>query len=129
EGPMVPLVDEMLGARKDNNNLRLASAIICSSLIHQIYMMFGFFGAPTRILNANQWREGLSISALIEYPRDMRVLLEWHYLLHLNDYREEYIFLGNYDRVALQFPSPYYRNQPSPVIVQGGDKELTWEKR
>jgi hypothetical protein len=29
----------------------------------------------------------------------------------------------------LQFPSPYYRNFPSPVIVQGGDGELTWEKR
>ena len=26
-------------------------------------------------------------------------------------------------------PSPYFLNFPSPVIVQGGDGELAWEKR
>ena len=29
----------------------------------------------------------------------------------------------------MQLPSPYLKNAPSPVIVQGGDGELAWEKR
>jgi hypothetical protein len=29
----------------------------------------------------------------------------------------------------LQLPSPYLRNFPSPVIVQGGEGELAWEKK
>jgi len=128
-GELGALVDEVLGPRKDNPNLRLSSMIITTSIIHQVYTMFGFLGAPTRVINANQWREGLSIHALIEYPNNLNVSLDWHFLLKLNDYREEYAFFGNEDRVMLQFPSPYFRNFPSPVIVQGGEGEMTWEKR
>jgi len=47
----------------------------------------------------------------------------------LKDYREEYLFVGAYDRVAMQLPSPYFKSFPSPVVVQGGEGELAWEKR
>jgi predicted dehydrogenase len=128
-GDLAPLMDEILGERKGNAHLRLAAGIVLQSLIHQIYMMFGFLGEPARVVHASQWREGESIHALVEYPNNVRCSLDWHYLSHLKDYREEYLFCGNFDRVALQFPSPYFRNFPSPVIVQGGEGELAWERR
>jgi hypothetical protein len=59
----------------------------------------------------------------------VRCSLDWHFLSHLKDYREEYAFYGNHERVIFQLPSPYLRNFPSPVIVQGGDGELAWEKK
>jgi predicted dehydrogenase len=123
------LVDEALGARKEDNRLRLGYGIICSSIIHQIYTLYGFLGEPKRVIHADLWREGFSFHALVEYSGDLQVTLDWHFLSNLVDYREEYAFFGNFERVMLQFPSPYYRNFPSPVIVQGGEGELAWEKR
>src|SRR5258707_11866235 len=65
----------------------------------------------------------------MEYREKVGVYEDYHYLPYLKDYREEYAFFGNHDRVMMQLPSPYLRNAPSPVIVQGGDGELAWEKR
>lgn len=128
-GSVEKLVDEALGARKCDPALRLAYGQLNGSIIHQVYTLFGFLGAPTRVANANVWREGLSIHVLIEYPNDLRVSLDWHFLQNLKDYREEYAFFGNHDRVLMQLPSPYFLHFPSPVIVQGHDGELAWEKR
>ncbi|MBI5928750.1 MAG: Gfo/Idh/MocA family oxidoreductase [Chloroflexi bacterium] len=128
-GSLGRLVDEALGSRKDNPALRLGYGIIASSMIHQIYTMHGFLGAPLRVLSTDIWRKGLSIHSVVEYPNDVRCTFDWHFLAHIKDYREEYAFYGNHDRVLLQMPSPYLKNAPSPVIVQGGDEELAWEKR
>lgn len=128
-GELGPLVDEALGERKDDPRLQLGYGIITISLTHQIYMMYGFLGEPERVISTNIWRDGLSIHALVKYPDNLRVTLDWHFLSHLKDYREEYAFYGNHERVIVQFPGPYFRNFPSPVIVQGGEGELAWEKR
>lgn len=129
-GELSPLVDEALGpSRKDHPQLRLAYGLMTVSLIHQVYMLFGFLGKPERVIHTDIWREGMSIHSLIAFPGELRCTLDWHFLSHLKDYREEYAFYGNHDRVILQFPSPYFRNFPSPVTIQGGEGELTWEKR
>lgn len=128
-GDLEPLVDEVLGAHKDNPTLRLGLGIITVSLIHQIYTLWGFLGAPERVVYTSFWREGMSIHAELEYSDSLHCTLDWHFLSHLKDYREEYAFYGNHERVIMQLPSPYFRNFPSPVIVQGGEGELAWEKR
>ncbi len=128
-GSVAALVDEALGARKDDLRLRLAYGEMQGSLIHQVYMLFGFLGEPERVLHTDVWRDGMSIHSLIAYPGDLRVALDWQYLANVKDYREEYAFFGNSDRVYMQLPSPYLHSFPSPVIVQGGDGELAWEKR
>jgi predicted dehydrogenase len=126
---LAPLVDEVLGTRKGHDSLRLGYGVMVSSLIHQVYTLYGFLGRPTRVLSAHVWRDGFSIHAMVEYPNDVRCTLDWHFLSHLKDYREEYAFYGNHDRVLMQLPSPYFKNFPSPVIVQGYEGELAWEKR
>jgi predicted dehydrogenase len=128
-GVLETSVDEVLGARKDDERLRLAYAIFAQSIIHQIYMLHEFLGAPERVLHSHIWRDGLSINSLMQYPNDLHVSLDWHFLKDLKDYREEYAFFGNYDRVMMQLPAPYFRNFPSPVIIQGHEGETTWEKR
>jgi hypothetical protein len=66
---------------------------------------------------------------MIEYSNDLHVSLDWHFLQYLADYREEYAFMGHKERIFLQMPSPYYRNFPSPVIIQGGEGGMSWEKK
>ncbi len=128
-GDLAPMVDEALGSRKDDPRLRLAYGILTVSMIHQIYMLYGFLGKPERVIHTEVWRDGLSIQALLHYPNNVRCTIDWHFLSHVKDYQEEYAFYGNHDRVILRFPSPYLKNAPSPVIVQGGDGELAWEKK
>jgi predicted dehydrogenase len=128
-GTLAPLVDEALGNRKDDPVLRQAYGNIVISLIHNIYMMYGFLGQPERVRSADIWREGMSIHVLVEYSPTLCCTLDWHFLSHLKDYREEYLFAGNRDRVILAFPSPYLIHFPSPLIIQGGEGELAWEKR
>lgn len=128
-GSVTAAVDEALGNRKDDLRLRAAYGILTVSVIHQVYMMYAFLGKPERVLHTEVWRDGLSIHTLLQYPNNVRCTIDWHFLSHVKDYREEYAFYGNHDRVILQFPSPYLKNAPSPVIVQGGDGELAWEKR
>jgi len=128
-GQLAPLVDEALGSRKDDPRLRLAYGMLTVSLIHQVYTLFGFLGKPQRVISTDVWREGLSIHAIVAYPNELRVTLDWHFLNHIKDYREEYAFYGNHERVTLQLPSPYLKNAPSPVLVSGGEGELAWEKR
>lgn len=128
-GNLAPLVDEALGPRKDDLALRLGYGIIVVSMIHQVYTLTGFLGQPSRVISTDIWRKGLSIHSVVEYPNDVRCTFDWHFLGYIKDYREEYAFYGNHDRVIFQLPSPYLKNAPSPVIVQGGDGELAWEKR
>jgi predicted dehydrogenase len=122
-------VDEALGERKDNPALRIAYGMTTISLIHQIYMLFGLFGKPQKVISTDVWREGMSIHSVIQLNDTVNITLDWHFLSHLKDYQEEYAVYGNHDRVILNFPSPYYRNFPTPVTVQGGEGELAWEKK
>lgn len=124
-----PLANEVLGDRADDPQLQVAFGIMTSSLIHQVYSMFGFLGTPNRVISTDVWRGGFSIHSVIEYSDNLLVTMDWHQLTHLKDYREEYAFYGNYERVTMQLPSPYFKHFPSPVIVQGGEGELAWEKR
>jgi predicted dehydrogenase len=128
-GALAPLVDEALGSRRADPRLRLGYGILTLSIIHQVYTMFAFLGEPLRVVSTEIWRDGLSIHILVEYPADRRCTIDWHFLSHLKDYREEYAFYGNSRRVIMQLPSPYFFNFPSPVIVQGGEGELAWEKK
>ncbi len=128
-GSVAAAVDEALGERKNDKSLRLAYAQLNSSIIHQVYTLYGFLGAPKRVVSASVWREGLSIHVVMEYSDTLQVTLDWHFLQDLKDYREEYAFFGNDQRVMMQLPSPYFLNFPSPVIVQGHEGETAWEKR
>lgn len=129
EGELQTQVDEALGNRKGDRRLRLGYAIMVGSMIHQVYTLFGFLGEPSGVSHTDIWRDGFSIHSLIEYPNDLRVSLDWQFLPYLKDYHEEYAFFGNHQRVYFTLPSPYFRNFPSPVTVQGHDEELAWEKR
>jgi predicted dehydrogenase len=127
-GSVAHLVDEVLGSRKNELRLRVGYGNLVQSVIHQVYMMFGFLGQPSRAVSTELWHDGMSMHAFIEYPNDLRCVLDYQYLPYLKDYREEYAFFGNHDRVIVTFPGPYYRNFPTPVVVQAGEGEMAWER-
>jgi predicted dehydrogenase len=128
-GNLAPLVDEALGDRKENAELRRFFGTLNGSLIHSIYMMFGLLGDPECVRTVELWRDSMSFQILVEYSPDLCCCLEWHHLPYLKDYREEYCFYGNTKRVSLRFPAPYLLHFPSPICVQELDGETKVEKQ
>jgi predicted dehydrogenase len=120
-GPLAALTDEMLGDRKDEAMLRQFLGTLNISLIHSIYMMFGFLGTPRRVRSVQLWRDTMSIQILAEYSPKLCCCLE--------DHREEFTFYGNRVRVSLEMPSAYLLNFPSPLTVTGSDGDRTWQTR
>ncbi len=128
-GEFGSLIGEALGERRGDPRLHFGFGMLAASVIHQIYTLFGFLGDPLEVLHADFWRGGHSMHILFAFPNEVRCAINWHNLPYLNDYRETYSFYGNHKRMKFELPGPYYRNVPSPVTLQGGDGELSWEKR
>jgi len=128
-GDLTTLVDEALGdLRKDDPRLRVAYSLMTISIIHQVYTLFGLLGEPQEVLSTDIWRDGVSIHSVLAFPDDVRCTIDWHFLAKLKHYSEEYAFFGNQDRVMWRLPSPYFKNFPSPVTIEGGEGELAWQK-
>lgn len=56
-------------------------------------------------------------------------VISLQYLWDLADYREEIGLYAPAARLRLQFPSPFYKNMPTPVVLSGMEGEAAWEKR
>jgi predicted dehydrogenase len=48
----------------------------------------------------------------------LRVVYTWIFLAELRDYFQEIAILSSTNRLRIQFPSPYLKNFPTPVIFQ-----------
>jgi predicted dehydrogenase len=128
-GPLAPLTDEALGDRRSDPAMRQFLGTLNISLIHSIYVMFGFLGKPARVRSVQLWRDTMSMQILVEYGPKLCCCLEWHHLPYLKDHREEFTFYGNRVRVSLEMPSAYLLNFPSPLTVTRSDGDRTWETR
>jgi len=97
------------------------SDVLLGSMVHDINAMRGLLGEPERVLFAEHWPAGEKpggITATIQYPGTLRVVYTWIFLPGLRDYFQEIALMSASSRVRIQFPSPYLRNFPTPVIVQ-----------
>ena len=65
----------------------------------------------------------------LRYASGVRATLSLHYLHDLTDYEETVLYLGRADRVRLVFPSPFFRNMPTEVFVEGMEDGRPFEKR
>jgi len=86
--------------------------------------------ARAPIEEETDYRErALSLLTVLRYPRGFRVVLSLQYLWDLADYREEIGLYAPGARLRLCFPSPFFRNEPTPVVLSGTEGEAAWEKR
>ncbi len=108
---------------------QLAFGLMVNSLCHDVNALRGILGEPQRVEHTDIWQDGQAIHSILSFASGVHATLTWVLLPTLKDYREELAFFGASDRVTVTFPSPYFRNMPTPIVVQGGEGELAWEKR
>lgn len=101
---------------------------LSGSMIHDISSLRGMFGPPKQVISAEVWREGTSVTTVLEYENDARCVATWTSLPALHDFRETLEVFGAGKRVAIRFPTGFDRGLPSPVTVQGMDGDQPWQK-
>ncbi len=102
--------------------------ILLGSIIHDISALSGLFGPPSAVLFAELWDEGQGLTATFQYAGEARGVLTWTFLDHVRHYDEEIAVMAESARVRIKFPSPYFRNMPTPIVVEGMEGEANWVK-
>ena len=64
---------------------------------------------------------------MLRCPGDARCVLTWVNLPDLRHYSQELAFYGPADRVTIRFPSPFLRNEPTTLLVEGMEDGTAWE--
>ncbi len=93
--------------------------LLLDNLIHEFNALRGVLGEPTEVVYASIARECVSVNLRFgEIP----VHLSWVDLLSgIARYKQEFAFYSPEQRLTLELPSPYLRNEPSRLIVEGGE--------
>lgn len=106
--------------------------VMLGSMVHDINALRGLLGEPDDVLFTELWPQNESdvcITTALRYPNNVRVLFTWAYLAELRDYFEEIAVMSSANRVRIQFPSPFLRHFPTPVVVQGMEDGAEFTKR
>jgi predicted dehydrogenase len=108
---------------------RVFAGNLLSTLVHDINLLRGLSGDPSEVLFTDVWANGDSLVTCLRYPSGVRATISLHYLRDLAHYEETVMCLGRGDRVRLVFPSPFFRNMPTEVVVEGMEDGKPFEKR
>lgn len=127
-GPEAALYDEALGSDAPMIQ-RIAYAIMLSSLVHDVNALRGLVGEPESVAHTEIWNDGLAITTLLRFPGELRAIYTWVYLEELRNYQEHIALLAPGARVRIEFPSPFLRSMPTPVVVQREEDGAVTEKR
>ncbi|MBI3454330.1 MAG: Gfo/Idh/MocA family oxidoreductase [Candidatus Rokubacteria bacterium] len=122
------LIREAIGPFTPRERWAFGEALL-STLVHDVNAVRGLVGEPAEAVATEFWAGSESLVSLLRYPQGFRVLLSLQYLWDLADYREEIGLYAPGARLRLCFPSPFFRNEPTPVVVSGMEGDAAWEKR
>lgn len=133
-GPEAMLLETILGQGAPPIQ-RTALALMLGSLCHDVNAMRGLFGEPEAVVSTELWHDGLCMNSIVRYPGDVRASLTWTYLSDLRAYDEEIACFADAARVRITFPSPFLRNYPTEVRIEGVEplpdrpESASWDKR
>lgn len=92
--------------------------VLLDTLVHEINAVRGLLGEPDRLdyvdLSSRQ------VTVLLRFG-ELRAAIHWVDLPGIARYQMEFALYAPERRVTLTFPSPYLRNEPSSLVVEGGD--------
>jgi len=108
---------------------RLFANNLLSTLVHDINLLRALSGDPEEVLYTDVWHGGEGTLTVLRYASGVRAVLSLQYLPDLAHYEETVAYYGPADRVRLVFPSPFFRNMPTPVYVEGMEGGRPFEKR
>ena len=134
--PLVPpsgVPGPLLEALREDDARRLEAALpgadeetrycyrwmLLDTLVHEFNALRGALGEPDEVTFADLSRRVVAVNMRFG---DVQCHLSWVDLLSgIARYRQEFMFLAPDERLTLTLPSPYLRNMPSELTVEGGE--------
>jgi predicted dehydrogenase len=102
---------------------------LLSTLVHDINVLRALSGDPEEVLFTDVWAGGEGMLTCLRYATGVRAIISLQYLPDLANYEETVAYYAKAGRVRLIFPSPFFRNMPTPVLVEGMEDGKPFEKR
>ena len=102
----------------DDLERRVYHGVLLDTLVHEINAVRGLFGEPDRLDYVDLSEQNVTV--LLRYG-DLRVAIHWVDLPGIARYQMEFALYAPHRRITLEFPSPFLRNEPASLIVEGGD--------
>lgn len=129
--PMLPASPEVVSALRADDARRLAEALpdgdeddrycyrwmLLDNLVHELNMLRGVLGEPDRVISA---RLGRTVCDIALAFGSTEVHMSWVDLPGLAHYKQQLAFYALDRRIKLTLPSPYLRDMPSLLKVDGG---------
>jgi predicted dehydrogenase len=91
--------------------------VLLDTLIHELNLLRLFLGTPSGVRHARVTSESATIE--LEFG-DVVVALTWVDLPGITRYQQELVFYAPDRRLRLSFPSPFLRNAPTELVIEGG---------
>ncbi|MGE5849382.1 MAG: Gfo/Idh/MocA family protein [Candidatus Methylomirabilota bacterium] len=92
---------------------------LLSTMVHHINLLRALSGDPEEVLFTDVWQDGLGTVTCLRYASGVRAIVSLQYLPDLAHFEETLVYYGQADRIRLVFPSPFFRNTPTPVFLEG----------
>jgi predicted dehydrogenase len=132
--PLAPSSDvpaSVLEALREDDERRLEAALpgadeetrycyrwmLLDNLVHEFNALRGALGEPDRVTVAELSRRVVAVNMTFG---GVECHLSWVDLPGIARYRQEFMFLAPDERLTLTLPSPYLRNMPSELTIEGG---------
>ncbi len=101
--------------------------ILLDSLVHEFNALRGALGEPSEVVSAELSRNCVAVNLRFG---ETECHLSWVDLPGIARYKQEFAFYAPEQRLTLELPSPFLRNAPSRLLVEGGETGTasSWER-
>ncbi len=110
-------VSAALGAASELER-RVYHDVLLDTLVHEINTVRGLLGEPDTLDYVDLSEQAVTV--LLRFGA-LRAAIHWIDLPGIARYQMEFALYGPDRRVTLAFPSPFLRNEPCTLTVEGGD--------
>jgi predicted dehydrogenase len=97
---------------------RVYKNVLLDTLVHELNTVRGILGEPDRLDFADLRQEAVTV--LLRFGA-IRAAIHWLDLPGIARYQMEFALYAPDRRITLTFPSPYLRNEPAALVVEGGE--------
>jgi predicted dehydrogenase len=110
-------VDAAIGPA-DELERRVYHDVLLDTLVHEINSVRGLLGEPDRLDYVDLSEQ--QVTVLLRFG-ELRAAILWVDLPGIARYQMEFALFAPDRRITLAFPSPFLRNEPCSLIVEGGE--------
>ncbi len=98
---------------------RAYRSILLDSMVHELNAVRGLLGEPSELRFADVWGAPDGAAATFAFG-GLEAVFCWVDLPGIARYQGELAFFGRDARATLSFPSPFLRNAPTRLVLEGG---------